>query len=105
MTEISAVSTRAFRICVYFFSDGECFAVETFILDLPEGQDPKAAAEGLADHSIYHDERVPDLSRTITIMPPDSDDPDPPPASGGAPRPACPQCASDEIAIPSPNVP
>ncbi len=87
MTEISATSTRAFRICVQFFSDGECFAVETFIIDLPEGHDPQAAAEGLADHSVYHDERVPDLSRTIEITSPHSDAPGPPPASGGGPTP------------------
>jgi len=87
MTEISATPTRAFRICVHFYSDGECFAVETFIIDLPERQDPQAAAEGLADHSVYHDERVPDLSRTIEITSPDFDDPGPPPASGGASTP------------------
>ena len=87
MTEISAAPTRAFRICVHFYSDGERFAVETFIIDLPEGQDPQAAAEDLANHSVYHDDRVPDLSRTIEITSPEPDDPGPPPASGGASRP------------------
>lgn len=97
MTEIQVTSMRAYRIRVEFFSDGDSFAVDTFTIDLPDGQDPMTAAEGLADESIYFDERVPYLSRTIEIEPLDSDDPDPPPASGGAARPVCPNCGSDDI--------
>jgi hypothetical protein len=69
MAEISAPPTRAYRIRVEFFSDSELFAVDTFTIDLPDGQDPITAAEGLADESIYFDERIPDLSRTIAIEP------------------------------------
>lgn len=103
MSEISAVTTRAFDVRVEFFSGAEPFALETLRIDVPEGADPLAAARERAEQSAYWNDRVPGLRCTIDIQPVDPDDPDPPlPASGGLGA-ASPDCAT--AGGPPPNAP
>jgi predicted RNA-binding Zn-ribbon protein involved in translation (DUF1610 family) len=97
MPEISAAPMRAFNVRVAFFSGGDRFAADSFRINVSEGEDPMAVAHTAADASVYCDDRVPDLNRTIDIEPVDPDDPDPPPAAGGAMKPVCPRCGSDDI--------
>lgn len=97
MSETSEAFTRTFDVRVEFFSDCESFAVDRFTIEISPWQNPIAVALARADRSIYQDERVPDLSRTIQIDPLEPEGPDPPPPAGGAVRPLCPRCGSDDI--------
>lgn len=96
MTGISAVPTRAFAARVEYFSANYRFAVEEFTIEVAEGEDPMTLARARSDNSVYFNERIPELRRTIALDPLD-DDPAPPPASGGAVKPLCPRCGGDEI--------
>jgi hypothetical protein len=55
------------------------------------------AARAAADGSVYNDERIPDLDRSIEILRSSDDDPDPPPLAGGMRKPVCPCCGRDDI--------
>lgn len=94
MTTNSSAGTCHVR--VEYFSGGETFAVDTFHVDEPASGEIEAVVAAIAEASPYFNDRVPELSYAITIVPIDPDDPEPPPAGARA-KPVCAHCGSDQL--------
>lgn len=73
--------TRTYDVRVEFLSGDEPFAEFRILLDEPEGGNVETAAAALAEASPYFNDRIPELSYRITLLPIDPDDPVPPPAA------------------------
>lgn len=86
----------AFKVRIDYFSGAEAFATQTVRLDVHDSSEVQAAASRAAEASTYHNERVPDLSYTVTIVPLDPDDTDPS-AAGARVKPVCADCGSDQL--------
>ncbi|MCP5400481.1 MAG: hypothetical protein H6921_14765 [Sphingomonas sp.] len=97
MNTTSDAGTCNYAVHIQYFSEGEAFASETLLINLPVENDVHAIARDLADRSVYSHPLIPELTRAISIEPIDPDDTDPPPSSPAALKPVCPHCRSDDI--------
>ncbi|MBD3744843.1 hypothetical protein [Sphingopyxis alaskensis] len=76
-------TTICYELRIEYFTAGERFAVETLRIAEPEGAYIGSAAAAAAEASAYFNDRVPELSYQVAIVPiePDGpDEPEPPPA-------------------------
>ncbi|HUD91751.1 hypothetical protein [Sphingobium sp.] len=86
----------AFKVRIDYFSGAEAFATQTVRLDVHNSSEAHAAASRAAEACTYHNERVPELSYTVTIVPLDPDDPEPS-SAGARVKPVCADCGSDQL--------
>jgi predicted RNA-binding Zn-ribbon protein involved in translation (DUF1610 family) len=87
---------RNFAVRIEYLSGAEVFAVETYTLSIADRDDINVVAQAIAVDSPYANDRVPELTWSITVEPAEPEDPDTPP-SGPALMPKCPLCGHHDI--------
>ncbi|CAN5496316.1 hypothetical protein BH10PSE12_BH10PSE12_07870 [soil metagenome] len=82
MTTTTPLVAHSFAVRADYLCDGAPFAQALFTIAVSDGVDPYGLARMRAAESTYANERVPDLSITITLTPEPPEDPEPHPPSG-----------------------
>lgn len=98
MTQVSQPGPCAFLVSVEFSSGRACFARETYRIRAQDMFDAERLGRLRAEESPFHNSRVPELGIAVEVMPADPDY-DPSASAGGAVRPLCPACGSDDIVV------